>query len=462
MSFKIKYTRLMVFAVLIELFLPHCKKIVEVPQPKNVINTATVFTTDANASSTVAGIYSTMSTLAGSGFGLNVYGGLCADELTNYSSGANTIQFYQNGILPTNSDLNSSFWSAYYQLIFAANSIMDGLNNSNSVSAPVKKQLMGEAKFIRAFCHFYLVNLFGAVPIVTTTDYKINAVIKRSSVDSVYAQIVSDLKVAKSLLASDYSFSHGEKVRPNQGVASALLARVYLYMRDWQHAQEEASLIISNTTDYSLAPNLNNVFLANSSEAIWQLIPVGGGTAEASTFILSGAPNLAAISDQLLSAFEVGDLRRANWIDSVNADKWYYYPFKYKVISDPNLPEYSMVLRLAEQYLIRAEARAQLDDTDGAAGDLNVIRNRAGLFNTAATTKEDLLAAISHEHQTELFTEMADRWLDLKHTGNVNSIMNGVTTQKGGSWKPGYQLWPIPQVQLQNDPNMAHDQNPDY
>jgi hypothetical protein len=167
------------------------------------------------------------------------------------------------------------------------------------------------------------------------------------------------------------------------------------------------------------------------------------------------------MSPQLLASFEPGDLRMSNWVgvDSSTGTK-YYYPFKYKVATGSTLTEYSMVIRLAEMFLIRAEARAWQNNITGGQADLNVIRARAGLPATTASTRQDLIDAILHERQVELFTEWGHRWLDLKRTGTIDQVMNIVTLQKGGSWVSNQQLYPIPAKEIQNNPNLS--QNPGY
>ncbi|HEY4195211.1 MAG TPA: RagB/SusD family nutrient uptake outer membrane protein, partial [Mucilaginibacter sp.] len=142
----------------------------------------------------------------------------------------------------------------------------------------------------------------------------------------------------------------------------------------------------------------------------------------------------------------------------------YNYAYKYKLVNTSTTDEYSMVLRLAEQYLIRAEAEANGEGNgiNGAIADLNIIRNRAGLGNTTANDKNSLLSAISHERQVELFTEWGDRWLNLKRTGQIDAVMGIVTPLKGGTWNTNYQLYPIPEQQILNDPNMTDSQNPGY
>jgi starch-binding outer membrane protein, SusD/RagB family len=116
-------------------------------------------------------------------------------------------------------------------------------------------------------------------------------------------------------------------------------------------------------------------------------------------------------------------------------------------------------MRLAEVYLIRAEARAQKEDIAGAQSDLNKIRSRAGLMDTPANDKASLLAAIEQERMVELFTEQGLRWLDLKRTERVDAVLTAV---KGNTWKPTDALYPIPEQQILNDPSMAGSQNPGY
>ena len=113
-----------------------------------------------------------------------------------------------------------------------------------------------------------------------------------------------------------------------------------------------------------------------------------------------------------------------------------------------------MILRLGEQYLIRAEARAQQGNVSGAWQDLNTIRMRADLGPSA---QPDILAAIGHERQIELFTEMGQRWLDLKRTGQVNAVMEVATPLKGGSWNSYQQLYPVAQGDIQDDPQLTQN-----
>jgi len=119
-----------------------------------------------------------------------------------------------------------------------------------------------------------------------------------------------------------------------------------------------------------------------------------------------------------------------------------------------------MLLRLAEQYLIRAEARAQLNDIKGAATDLNVVRTRAGLGATAAANQTDMVGAVLQERRVELFTEPGHRFFDLKRTGTIDAVMGAAAPLKGGNWASFMQYWPIPTADILADPNLT--QTPGY
>ena len=118
------------------------------------------------------------------------------------------------------------------------------------------------------------------------------------------------------------------------------------------------------------------------------------------------------------------------------------------------------MFRLAEQYLIRAEARAQQNNISGAQADLNAIRTRAGLANVTATTQTGLVTAIYHERQIELFTEFGHRWFDLKRTGQLDAVMGIAAPQKGGTWASYKALIPIPASEISINPHLT--QNPGY
>lgn len=454
-----------------------CKKFVQIPAPATSTSAENVYTSDADATAVLTGVYTSLvngSAASPQLLSVSFFSGLSADEfsLFNNTSYTSYINYYHNVSDNKNSLITSDFWSNSYQIIFVTNSAIAGLTNNSSLTPAVSKQLMGEAKFMRAFCYFYLVNLYGDVPLVLGTSHTVNAVLPRTSKVQIYQQIVSDLRDAQGLLSDHYLDGtllnpSSERVRPTKWAASALLARTYLYTRDWANASTTAGLVIDNSSTFSLSA-LNDAFLKNSSEAIWQLQPVGFGvnTIEGQAFILpvsgAGSSNPISLSDGLVNGFEAGDQRLNNWVGNVTAGGiTYNYAYKYKVNTyGAPLTEYEMVLRLGEQFLIRAEAKAQLGDLTGAATDLNMIRTRAGLPGTDASTQSTMLAAIQQERRVELFSEWGHRWLDLKRTGTVDAVMSVATPIKGGTWDTRRQLYPIANYELVNDPNLV--QNPGY
>ncbi|WP_177318697.1 RagB/SusD family nutrient uptake outer membrane protein [Chitinophaga sancti] len=404
--------------------------------------------------------------------------GLCSDEL-ELAWESNTQGFYWNKI-SSGSIYLDSLWSTCYLYIRNANDVFWGCAASEKLDSVVKKQLMGEALFIRAYWFFYLTGLFGDIALPITTDAKVNALLSRTSQSKVYQQIVSDLQTAAIDLGDNYVGSDSkslstERNRPNRAVVSALLARVYLYMGKYEEAEEQANAIIAMDEVYELVP-LDQVFLKNSKEAIWQLSPgtpnvSSINTTEGNEFIITQPPKYRiqqAISPYLLRAFDVGDQRRKHWINSytdrsVSPAVTYYYPYKYKVNFGDDLKEYSMILRLAEIYLIRAECEVYLGHLSAALTDLNKIRQRAGLaaFTEGVLDAKGLIKAILKERQTELFTEQGHRWFDLKRTGTIAAVMSTVTPAKGGDpWNTTRELWPIPISELRRAPNLV--QNPGY
>lgn len=457
---KLNHLFLAAFAAYIaSLFFSSCKDFIEVDLPITQQATGTVYTNDETSISVLNGIYSRMISSSGFASGhlnsITFRAGMSADEFMNFNP--SNEEFSKNALTINNSIVNI-LWKEPYDYIFTANAVVEGLSSTEGVTEGVKKQLEGEAKFIRAFCYFYLVNLFGDVPLHLTTDFRNNSVASRTSKLDVYNQIILDLKDAQSLLSDDYSFSGGERTRPNQTTATSLLARVFLYTKDWVNAEAETTAVIDNPEAYSLPEDLNDVFLANSTEAIWQLAPTqpGFNTNEARVFILTAPPTNAALNDEMLDVFESGDGRKTSWVNSFTegTDIW-YYPFKYKVPGGDNVTEYSMIFRLAEQYLIRAEARAEQGNIIGAQFDLNTIRNRAGLPNTTANDKASLLLAIEQERRVELFAEWGHRWLDLKRTNRADIVLDPI---KAPDWQSTDVLYPIPERETTTNPNVTQNE----
>jgi len=453
--------KLILFTLLLSL-LGGCKKFLAVDSPVNQVSTDKVFLSDATALATLNGILSEMMNNSNQFCvgGTSFYTGLCADELRYYSPG-DRDQFFNNTITESvHPFLETNFWNVAYKYIYSANLSIEKLAASTAINPSLKDQLTGEAKFIRAFCYFHLLQLFGDVPLVLQSDYRLNEVLSRTPAKDIYQQLIIDLSSAATLLPSQYM--NNERVRPTRWAALALLARVYLYTGDWSLAEQTASFVI-NSGYHTLTATPAAVFLKNSSEAIWQLPPsnVSINTWEGNQTLPASASSTPTylLRPSLLASFETGDLRQTAWVGTRTfQSQLIQYPAKYKVRGN-NAPvtEYYMVLRLAEQFLVRAEARLHQNKLSECAADLDMIRARAGLAPTPAVTPDELTMAVEKERQLELMVEWGHRWYDLKRTARVDAVLGPL---KGNNWQPTDALWPLPVRQLQANPFLV--QNPGY
>lgn len=444
------------------LFLISCDDFVTVDQPNSQLTTDAIFENATTATAAMVDVYAQMrenGLFTGKSFGLSCLLGTYADEMVSYENGAyTTADFYNNSLLASDAFV-SLLWTSSYNQIYAANAIFEGVGTSSSIAISDKNQLQGEALFARAITHFYLINLFGDIPYIATTDYVYNSTIPRMSTEVVNQKIIADLETAIQLLAVNYTSA--DRTRPNKATAQALLARVFLYHGDYAESANMASAVLNDTSNYIWEDNLDAVFLKESTSTIWQFAAgsEGANTYEGSAFIFfSGPPQLVSLSDGLVSAFEPNDLRKSHWIKTVTEGSTvWYHPYKYKQdIATGSSMEYSIIFRVAEQYLIRSEARARQGEIIGAREDLNKVRHAAGLSDTDTTTPSTLLEAILQERKVELFTEYGHRFFDLKRFGKLNDVLG----LKPG-WNAGDQLWPLPQAELLVNPFLK-PQNPGY
>jgi starch-binding outer membrane protein, SusD/RagB family len=437
-----------------------CKKLVHVDEPDDSLTSAVVFSNDSLAQAAVVGLYikimnNTKFLLSGA---MSVYPSMSADELIRFAPMANEEEFSNNAIVPTNQYINVNIWKAAYTYIYHCNICIEGLNRSTGVSITLKNRLSGEMKFMRALCYYYLVNLYGDVPLALGTNADVNSMLSRTRVEQVYKQIETDLIDASNTLTE----VNGNTL-PTVYAAKALLARIYLHLNEWNKAEQMADAVI-NSGQFSLQTDLNNVFISSSREVIFQLAPVQSRSNAPEGFLFlplgSSRPNYK-LSSELLNAFESGDLRRGNWVKlGTFSGQQYNYSNKYKVNLSPigHTPtEYNVILRLAEQYLIRAEARAWQNRIEEAISDINIIHTRAGLPALEKNLNNDqCLEAIAKERRLEFFTEWGHRWIDLKRTRQAHVVLSRIKA----NWQDNDALYPIPFSELETAPNL--EQNPGY
>ena len=364
------------------------------------------------------------------------------------------LQIDQNQLSADNV-LITEAWTQMYQAVNGANNVIAAVPGINDPLLPAaeKNQLLGEAYFLRALVYFDLGRGWGGVPLaLTPTRSKANGQgLRRSTQAQTYDQVLADLAQAETLLPEAATRNRAVKA-----AARALRARLHLYRQQWAEAEASASQVIASTNyrlvtpyrTFSTAPFLSqeSVFEltfsnsdANTMWNNWFPSALGG------QFNFQPVP--AAIA--LLNDPAVGGGRAALLASTVIAGSPVTYGNLYSRSAQRDDPSY--VLRLAEQYLIRAEAHARQAKLPEAIADLNAVRTRAGVGATNATTVAQLLLAIENERRVEFAFE-ADRWFDLVRTGRAGDVL-GVTDQR--RW-----LFPIPFNDLVADPDLV--QNPGY
>lgn len=475
-----------------------CKKLISIDKPINTITTEGIFSQDATANAAMAGVYSSMingtngdraydSHIKVFSAGLSTcLAALSSDELHVSSYLSSTLNYYgTNQLTALNAQASVPLWTSAYDVIYKANSVIEGIAASKAPALhdDVRKRLTGEAKFIRAFSYFYLCNFFGDVPMVLTVDFNQTARLPKMPKAKVYQQIIADLKDAEALLLPDYSTENVERVIPNKWAATLLLARVYLYTGDYTNAATSASTVINNPA-FILEPALKDVFSTTSREVIWQLKQTAedgtlrNATPEGTNFLpyqdVHHGRIPYTVTSQFMAAYEAGDQRKLVWLDSTDyvndpnsPPAISYYPFKYitgiyNADSGQPQPQYYVVFRLAEAYLIRAEAAAH-----GAGGglstaikDLNSIRDRADLNDLNDNlNQQEVINAVARERRIEFFAEWGHRWFDLKRTGQASTVLPLISAKQ--PWLGDYQLlYPIPTAEITADRFLL--QNPGY
>lgn len=442
---------------LLALGMTGCKKFVNVDAPIDQIPSFVVFDDDTKAAAAMRGIYVDMVSPVHNPFAGSISSctGLAGDELITTSSLVDFTDFQNNQVSSSNAKNSSGLWGGLYGGIYHANAVLAGISNSPKMTEAAKAWIGAETRFCRALFYFYLVNMYGPVPMPVTTDYNTNTFLHRTSVDSVYDLITEDLLFAQATLGNDYT--SGNKVRANKWAATALLARVYLYRGNYQAAIEQATAVI-NAGYYSLEP-LASVFLLSGKEQILQISSAGTNLYTWDAYIFATLRTHLA-NPLLVNSFETADQRKAKWLLGVTiAGTAYSTPSKYKITTGTGTAktEATSILRLGEQYLIRAEAYAHTGDLAAAKTDVDSIRHRAGLpYLVDGLTKEVLLDTILHERRVELFSELGHRWMDVKRSGKANVIFGSVKN----SWDSTDVLFPVPLTDLQRDKNLY--QNPGY
>ncbi len=443
-----------------------CKKILD-QKPQSSLDATTAYTTKSGVEAGLLGIYDGVS--GGDYYGLAqwIYPDLYADNLSHTGTFPTFAQMTNKQLLPDNVNI-SSMWNEMYNTINRANNIIE---SAPKISDPSfnKNVAIAEARTLRGFSYFNLLRFFGGsnngynkgtgqgLPIFTTpTLSPENAAPKPKSTEAeVYTLIIADLDFGIANLP--VTAANG---RLTKNAATALKARLQLYREQWADAETLATTVLSQ---FTASPNgglmssatYANLWLSKNQkpESIWELQYFADDRNFGAFYYYTGATggrNEITTSAGLRNAHEVGDIRlpvnNTTAAPGIPANKTRKFS---RVAGDDNI----ILIRLAELYLIRAEARIQKATPDivGSLDDLNRIRSRAGLPTSVAVTTTEILNAILQERRIELAHE-GHRFFDLRRYNAVSVL--GIT-------EPYRALWPIPQREVQTSGNIVK-QNPNY
>lgn len=386
---------------------------------------------------------------------------LQSDNATNRLTEGEWLEFQSMNVKPTNSII-SDYWSNNYNVIFRANIVLENLENVANESK--KLQFEGEAKFARAMSHFNLVRAFGDVPVIDkVVAFNDESSFNRDPKSEVYALIVSDLVRAIAVLPGRTTSSYFG--RATKGAAEAMLAKVYLTLKNYSSAKTLLDQI--KTEGYTLMTSYNSVFYTEKNNEILFAIPFFQDDAkdgESFSNYFNQGSYLNCPTNDFISAVDPADLRKPTlfkW-DPLAGTAGGYKNAKYTGLSlNNNQGNDWIVLRYADVLLMHAEAilGANASTTDvSALASFNAVRARAG-FATPVTiiTKASLLL----ERRIELGFEDNRLW-DLIRFGEAETVMAAFSLKP----EPGFQfratslLCPIPQREINVFKAMA--QNPGY
>ncbi len=358
----------------------------------------------------------------------------------------------------------AALWSSIYNTIYIANFIIEKLPTVPGVKTIDRERVLATAHLLRGYAYFIAVYTYGGVPKVTETSIEANRNIPRASRTEILDFILEDYTKAEGMLP--------EKTA-SAGFASsyaldAALAKYYLYNEAWAKAEQYATSVISSGK-YILPDYDITVTKDFTTEAIFEMgylltdDPGTDGNIGLNN-IFVGRRELIP-SNQVISVLNSGNTASKDRFFSVSFDATKqvgndngFSVAKYGTPDEDN--NNVVVFRLAEMYLIRAEARAQQNKVSGsnsAQQDINVLRARARADLVGSVTKAQMLTLIEEERRYELSFE-GHRWYDLVRTGRAKEVMSAFTS----NWKDSYELWPIPQRELLNNPALAGNQNPGY
>lgn len=444
-----KLTKYIIGASLV-ISLGSCSDYLDVQPLESISDTKTIF--DKTSSETaIRGVYSALADGNYYGTTFQSIGYLSGDNIQWTGSQSQVQEFINKKVNAENSTISGA-WTAIYRTVNRANNVISKvpLVSDPLLTDALKNQIIGEAYFIRALSYFDLARTWGGVPLITkpTSSPLENSGIARSTQAEIYAQVLKDLDIAEPLLPLTT-----DRFRATRKTVWALKSRLYLYQKDWAKAEDYATRLISDS-NYKLLKPFSS-FFANEArgtqESVFELFysstetnthrgqwqpQTNGGTRQ-------WAPNDALVA--LLNDPKIGG-GRSTLIAKDNQNRWYGNLYYRTPATDP-----SYIFRIAELYLIRSEARANLNKLTDALTDLNAIKDRAAIALSLASSKESILLEIENERRLEFALE-PHRWFDVVRTGRAAEVFKVTDVNR--------LVLPIPSNELLRD--QALIQNPGY
>ncbi len=383
-------------------------------------------------------------------------GDLSADPLVWSGTTAGYNQIDNNSILADNV-IVEGIWSSIYNALNRVNNVIAKVPFVEELTVDEVDEVLAEMYFLRALCHYDLVRLFGPVPIrtepVTADEEDLN--VPRRSVEAVYEQVFSDLELAEANLTNDIV-----RGKASKAAAVALKARAslnYYYITNLNsYLVDAVDAATSVIDDFNLEtePDFANLFNGSeNSESIFEIeFNEQDRNRMAEYFFptaLSGRHEFAP-GEVFYESFEDDDVRKDISIGIEGSD---LYAKKYNDIEQGTDNVY--VFRLAEMYLIRAEANAIMEvEVDLVQSDINEIRERAGLIPETSINFITLLSEVETQRLKEFAFE-GHRWFDLVRTERAIDVLDNVDNVN-------QTLFPIPLNELLTNDHEDMYQNDGY
>ena len=444
--------------LLLLLAAPACRQVLE-PEPVDLLVDELALNEPSDVGNVQTGLYSAFRGMAAP---LVVAGDFTADLVLHRGTFTLYRELVTKQIRPSNGAV-SELWERIYNVAYAANFILERLPTVSGVPAQQRREVTATARFLRGYAYFIGAYTYGGIPLATTTSVATNRNIPRSTREEVLAFVLEDYQAALADLPEEPSgpgFAGKNAVR-------AALARYYLYARDWTQAEQYATQVI-NSGKYTLDENYEDVVLKDfPREAILEVgytLTDDPGTADFGlNNLFLGRREVIPSNQAVLALLSSESGERVNTLgfdpNQLGGVDNGWSVLKYGTADEENNNIY--VFRLAEMYLIRAEARANRNNiagTGSATDDLNVLRARAKapLVN-GVSSQAAMLRLVEQERLYELAYE-GHRWYDLVRTGRAQTVLSAFSP----NWQDIYEVWPIPLGETQRNPALKNDQNPGY